>query len=313
MKSALFAYALRIGFAMLVLAACLLAPELVARWLGLDSGWSLRPNRAACQQRSPSLLLDFIPSCTGELNETPVTINAHGFRSGEIREDDSRRILMLGHSSTFGWKVESDETYPAALQRLLDEFQPAPGYQVINAGNPGHTAYQGKVLLSERGLALDPYIVTAAFGFNGLFRHGDMEERIAVEAANHLLFASDDFLMAHSRLYAWARWKTRPRAAPTRGFAETPEKFARNLRAIASLAREHGSRVLFIGFLREGLGEPRPAAAMRVKLEEVARELSVPLVRYRGPLLDVIHPTADGNRALGKDVFKAIDNLGWLE
>lgn len=157
MKSALAGYALRVGFAMLVLAACLLAPELVARWLGLDSGWSLRPNRAACQQRSPSLLLDFIPSCTGELNETPVTINAHGFRSGEIREDDSRRILMLGHSSTFGWKVESDETYPAALQRLLDEFQPAPGYQVINAGNPGHTAYQGKVLLSERGLALDPY------------------------------------------------------------------------------------------------------------------------------------------------------------
>ena len=310
MKSAVLAYAARIGLAIMVFATFFLAPELVARWLGLESGWSLRANREGCLQRSPSLLLEFIPSCTGRLQGTPVAINSHRFRSPEIREDDSRRILMLGDSCTFGWRVKPRRTYPAVLQRLLDKSQPAPGYQVINAGHPGYTAYQGKVLLSERGLALGPYIVTVAFGFNALFKTGDIEERIAVEAARHLLFSSDDFFMSHSRLYAWARWKTRP-DAPTQGYMETPEKYNANLRAIVSLARDHGAKVLFISF-RGNLRDP-PSVALDAELAEVARELSVPLLRYRGPVLDLVHPTVKGYKTLGRRVFEVIKEHGWLE
>ena len=317
MRSVVLAYAARIGLAIVVFATFFLAPELVARWLGLEAGWSLRADRVACLQRSPSLLLEFIPGCTGRLMGTPVAINSHSFRSPEIRDDDSRRILMLGDSCTFGWRVKPRRTYPAVLQRLLDKSQPPPGYQVINAGHPGHTAYQGRVLLAERGLALDPYIVTVAFGFNALFKEGDIEERIEAEAARHLVFSSDDFLMSHSRLYAWARWKMRPDAT-TEAYAESPEKYAANLRAIVSLARDSGAKVMFISFWNKRLVRTclicdHQPARLRAEFVEVARELSVPVVRYSGPVRDYVHPTVKGYRTLGRRVFEAIEEQGWLE
>ncbi len=305
-------FAARIGLSIAVAATCLLAPELVARGLGLEGGWSLRPSVAACQRRSATLLREFIPSCVGNVRTTPVTINAEGFRSPEIREDDSRRILMLGDSCTFGWRVKAHETYPAVFQRLLDESQPAPGYQVINTGHPGYTAYQGKVLLSDRGLALEPYIVTVAFGFNGLFKSGDVEEQVASTAANLPMLELDDMLMDHSRLYAWGRWKTRPqRDAPTGGYREPPEKYGANLRAIVALARDDGAKILFISFWRE-MRTP-PAWALRAVLEEVASELSVPLLRYDGPVIDIVHPTPEGYRILASDLFELIKDRGWLD
>ena len=73
-----------------------------------------------------------------------VSTNSDGLRSS-IEVTDSKkdlRIMTLGCSTTFGWGVADSETYPARLQHYLTEA----GYgnvEVVNAGQPGYTSFQG--------------------------------------------------------------------------------------------------------------------------------------------------------------------------
>jgi hypothetical protein len=52
---------------------------------------------------------------------------------------------------------------------------------------------------------------------------------------------------------------------------------------------------------------------LRAELVQLARELSVPLVHYRGPVFDLVYPTVKGNRTLGRRVFAVFKEQGWLE
>ena len=73
-----------------------------------------------------------------------VSTNSDGLRTS-IEVTDSKktlRVMTLGCSTTFGWGVADSETYPARLQHYLTEA----GYgnvEVVNAGQPGYTSFQG--------------------------------------------------------------------------------------------------------------------------------------------------------------------------
>jgi lysophospholipase L1-like esterase len=303
-------YGRRFGLVLGIFAVLFGGPELVARWLDLKAGWSQRVDADECQQRSPTLLTEFVPNCRGALRGSRVDINSLGFRSPEIRRRSSTRILALGDSCTFGWNVRARDSYPAVLQVLLDRIHGKKRFEVINAGHPGYTAYHGAVLFAEKGLALEPDIVTVGFGFNALFRSGDIEERIAFEAGYPAVFRLDDLLMDHSRAYAWARWTLRPKAGSENAPRETPEKYGANLREIVAMARSKGAEVLFIDFLAE-IRSPE-STAIHNEMENVARELNVPVVPFTGPTIDIVHPTVKGYRMLASDVWRALDDEGWL-
>ena len=51
------------------------------------------------------------------------------------------RVMTLGCSTTFGWGVDDAESYPAQLESILN----TEGHkvEVINAGQPGYTSFQG--------------------------------------------------------------------------------------------------------------------------------------------------------------------------
>jgi lysophospholipase L1-like esterase len=92
--------------------------------------------------------------------------NSRGLRGPEVpRRKGAFRILALGDSTTFGLGVNDDETWPAVLESLLREKTGRP-VEVINAGVPGYTAFQGLRYLEDRGLSLAPDLVLATFGFN---------------------------------------------------------------------------------------------------------------------------------------------------
>lgn len=94
-----------------------------------------------------------------------VSTNDRGLRSGPIGEKGGRfRILAVGDSTTFCDWVDDEQTWPSQLQALLDPDGDA--IEVINAGVPGYTAYQGLRYLEGFGLALDPDLVIATFGHN---------------------------------------------------------------------------------------------------------------------------------------------------
>src|SRR5262249_450070 len=153
--------------------------ELGARVLHLRTPNYLGPAKFNCLQRSAILDTEFRPNCTGTTFETAIHTNALGLRGPEVRDDDSVRILTLGDSSTSACHAPQGESYPAQLQQQLDRGFGPGRYQVLNAGVPGSTSYHGLVYLRERGMALRPSIVIAAYGFNDMTRDGDVKLQIA--------------------------------------------------------------------------------------------------------------------------------------
>lgn len=77
---------------------------------------------------------------------------------------DTRSIILaVGESTTAGFGVPADKSYPAQLQQLLD----AQGYRyrVVNHGRSGSTTTMALASLG-RGMALQPEIVLIAIGGN---------------------------------------------------------------------------------------------------------------------------------------------------
>jgi lysophospholipase L1-like esterase len=89
-------------------------------------------------------------------------INSSGLRGREISAEKNRpRIMALGNSCTFGWGIDSNLTYMATLEKLLEHK-----YEIINAGIPGYSSYQGKMFFETELVNLKPDYVLILFGWN---------------------------------------------------------------------------------------------------------------------------------------------------
>ncbi len=297
-------------------AVTIVALEGGTRLLGLKGGFFLRPNVAQCEQRSALMTMEFIPDCDGKLGETPFHINSLGLRSPELREDDSIRILAIGDSCTWGWGVPDGEPYPAALQRVLDARAASPRFDVINAGIPGNTSYEGYLYLRERGLALHPGIVIVAYGFNDQLPSGDVEVQLARMKRWSPLLRLDDLLIDFSAFYRWARWTGDQKYSWNGPARVAPEKYRHNLTQIVELSRTHGSKVLLLTFgglpgkeaARPADGQPYAEAT-----QAVADELALPVLAYDGPRLDIVHPTAVGYRKLAGEIARKLEETGYID
>ena len=95
-----------------------------------------------------------------------VETNDVGMRDRDTKYDrDSRRILALGDSFTFGHGVEWDEVYVHRLERRT-------GYDILNAGQAsGYGTDTQYLYLKHKGLDFDPDIVLV-----GLFVFNDISE-----------------------------------------------------------------------------------------------------------------------------------------
>lgn len=276
-----------------------------ARYLALRMPFALYPSPGNCMQRTALLNLEFQPSCTGSLSQTHFHTNSEGLRGEDIRDDGSVRILTIGDSCTWGWRVANDESYPARIQQLLDYRWGQGRYQVLNAGVPGTTSYQGVRLLSARGAQLRPDLVLVAYGFNDASPGGDIEELIARTAAMLPLLQLDDWLIVHSDAYNSVRWQIARRQQRAPEARVGLDKYVRNLTEIVKISRELGVEVLFVGFN----AGPRYGRARA----QVAKDLAIAHIPYRGPQMDLVHPTAEGYRDLAVEVVDRLTVDGVLE
>jgi lysophospholipase L1-like esterase len=104
-----------------------------------------------------------------ELYRRPARINHLGFRGPEFTPEKPAgtfRILCLGDSTTFGWSVADDETYPAQLEKLLQKQVPGRNFQALNLGVTGYTSLQGRELFRSAAAGFQPDLVIFAFGPN---------------------------------------------------------------------------------------------------------------------------------------------------
>jgi lysophospholipase L1-like esterase len=289
--------------------AVLLGLEVGARSLGLKKGLFILYDQS-CLRRSAALGFENDPGCRADNRRGAwLRINSFGLRGDEPRNDGSSRILAVGDSCTWGWgRTLNSETYPARLQALLDESHPIARYEVVNAGVPAYTSYQGLAYLRERGLALHPAITLIEFGFNDAVPIGDDEQRIRRQAAIVPIMRADDYLLERSTFYSWFRWHLEPPAPGKLAPRVSPEKFRKNLTEMIGLAREAGAKPMLLRL-------PRPTANqlahLRV-LDEVGRDLDVPVVSYEGPRIDPVHPTIDGYRMLAEQILARMEEEGFL-
>lgn len=105
-------------------------------------------------------------------SEINMQVNSLGFRGREIsraKPPGTIRIACLGASTTYCAEVPSDDaTWPAQLERVLQERYPRARFEVVNAGIPGCRAEHTRVQLERRVLPLEPDLVIEYEGYNDL-------------------------------------------------------------------------------------------------------------------------------------------------
>jgi len=296
----------KLALAATTVVVTLLMAEAVARVIGLDVPFFLFPRPDNCLQRSTTLSMEFRPVCDGTLEGTTFRTNKIGLRGPNLRTDGARRILAVGDSCTFGWRVSEADTYPAQLEAVLNRRAGGDRYQVINAGVPGYTSYQGLVYLQEQGLALRPEIVVIGFGFNDTFLTGDVETQLARAPLTTPFFVVDDALIYHSSFYRWMRWRANALAPKDLAPRVTAEKYGQNLAAMVQAVQATGAHPLLVSFWN-AIGEQK---AYRAALIAAAERTSASVVSYSGMRMDIVHPTAAGYRDLGNDIADKLAEVG---
>lgn len=139
---------------------------------------------------SSGVPFEHIPGRRIELYNTEIKTNSLGMRAERDysipKPEHTKRILVLGDSTTFGWGVDFRDTYPYLLEKLLNEDS-SVRYEVINAG-VGNYNSSAELEALKKMISLDPDIIILGYYIN------DPEE---------ISFPSLLFLKKHSYLYAF--------------------------------------------------------------------------------------------------------------
>ena len=79
----------------------------------------------------------------------------------------SRTVVVLGDSIVYGWGLLYEHSYPALVERLMNENSVrARHWRVINAGVPGNTVLMACARYQRDVAPFRPQVVVLAFGLN---------------------------------------------------------------------------------------------------------------------------------------------------
>jgi lysophospholipase L1-like esterase len=79
------------------------------------------------------------------------------------------RIVTVGASTTYGFFLDDEETYPAQLQQVLREEYGYENVEVINAGVPYYTSWDALVNIAFRIPELEPDLVILYEAINDIY------------------------------------------------------------------------------------------------------------------------------------------------
>lgn len=81
---------------------------------------------------------------------------------------DEPRILFLGDSVTFGYRLQAESGYVEGVQAMLDERRKSPRFKALNGGTISHTPQQELDWLKHEGAALAPNLVVVQVCMNDI-------------------------------------------------------------------------------------------------------------------------------------------------
>ncbi len=262
---------------------------------------------------------------------TLVSTNELGLRYPPLGEKSKNtvRILCVGDSITFGYRVLQKSAYPAILERALASNFPERKWQVIPLACPGYTAFQGYLFFREMRKRLQPDIITVLFGWNDM-----SPERYADEVVYQRLrrFKGVRGFLWKSRLYSFLRKMLLPvRDAAVGKPGGVPrvgkDGFVKNFARIQGLASKSGAPCVFILPIFQGASKYRKESkdfpVYREALCTFAKKnniafVDVPFLTARGfpankqYFGEPLHPTDTGHYVLAREIFATLlfkDNL----
>ncbi|UCD85350.1 MAG: hypothetical protein JSU92_03920 [Deltaproteobacteria bacterium] len=200
-------------------------------------------------------------------------VNSLGFRGKEFsvkKREDNIRVICMGCSVTFG-EVNS---YPQKLQELLNSSEFDRKIEVINAGIPGYSSFQGLRLLKTRLLDLEPDLITVLYGWNDhwLTRgYSDMEQRPLgediVEIKNFLdrfrFYQLLNSIQNSIKIELNFRYQ-RPSGESDTKYRVDLGDYRENLKEIISLSRENGVKIFLL---------TSPSGAVKGKIPKYLTEM----------------------------------------
>lgn len=192
----------------------------------------------------------------------------------------SVRVAALGCSTTFGWGVADDESYPARLESRAREAGLA--VELINGGQPGHTSFQGRWLWDTVVAATRPDVVILGYLVQDARKSAYTDRSQALLMQDHR-FLKDQVLW-NSRVYLGLRALLGSVQVRAKERAEgvddahgvhrvPPDEYADNLRYLVEAARAVGAAPVLFGYPLERAGYTETHRAV---LTALGAELDVP-------------------------------------
>jgi lysophospholipase L1-like esterase len=213
-----------------------------------------------------------------------ISTDANGRRSVPQRAGARRRMLFLGDSCTFGIPVNDGESFPAVVQQKLKDVE------CLNAGVPGYSAFQGRLLLAATTVKPDVVVITFWPNDRSVWDHlSDSEHQ-------ELLKAEREGSFSRYRLLRILR-----RAAPADRPRLSAGEFEEQIRMLVRLSRERGAKpVIQVWPAKPQIEETRETEHQEI-LRRVAKSDSVTLVDlltvFRATKRDLFVDSIHANRA----------------
>jgi lysophospholipase L1-like esterase len=163
------------------------------------------------------------------------------------------RIICLGNSCTFGWRVREQEVYPRQTQAILEQRLPQESWEVINAGVTGYTSLQGLRFLRREVLRWQPDLLIINYCWNDHWAAAqDIADKDQRLPSQWILDLQNTFNCTYT--YRWLKYlvfslKKPPAADFSRDnpvYRVSAEDFRENLRRMITLATERKIPVLLL-------------------------------------------------------------------
>ena len=323
-------------FSLTPLLLLFITAELFLRLLGFHyyPNWTYDDPR---WERDPYLL--YKPKPNFKSDDGSLKINSFGFRGEEISIKKNKyitRIICMGDSCTFGFEIKWT-SYPNELQKLLNSNSEKIKYEVINAGIPDYSSYQGLILLDKRILELNPDIIIIAYGWNDLrtiYQLPDKKQGINPYCffADKMLNKSKIYQALNKSISSLETLIVKNKKANRKSVHRvSPLDFKKNLESMIKMARSSGIKVFLLTQPPAEVKEPTKDFIKKILkdrilyntiIRTVSRQLQVHLIDMEAIFKDrkderlfdyqkkdIIHPNLEGLKLTAYEIYKACINI----
>jgi lysophospholipase L1-like esterase len=197
------------GFLLVALALAVfwILGEVVARSFNLVDRLNGFPRRLYVATDDPDLGYRLRPNVDTEARGVHVVTNQYGMRGPSFSRKPApgtHRVLALGDSVAFGYRLEEPDTFPVRLEEELEQ-RDGGSWEVLNGGVEGYNTRNELALLRSTLLDFAPETIVLVFNLND-YDYGPVMGPLGVLTLDQSQRVRSDSLSINSEFYLLLRW-----------------------------------------------------------------------------------------------------------